>query len=728
MKVLHVIPSMSPIYGGPSVATRQMAESLASPKIEVDLATTTANGRAELRVPLDRPLMDGGVRYFYFPRQHPKSWTFSWPLTCWLARHAHTYDVLHVHALFSYPTLPACWAARRAGVPYVLSPHGMLDPWSLRFRAWKKGPYLRVLERRNLWGAAAIHAVSHREHRAVEALGLPIPAVTIPYGVQPPAVRDSESTSARGRAADDVVNILFLSRLHPKKGMELLLDAVAGMARSYPVRLIVAGDGEPAYVAALKRRAAIGGLDGRVVFVGFVGEAERDRLFAQADLFVLPSYDENFGMAVVEAMSAGVPVVVSEHVALADQVRKVGAGLVVPCDEREIARAMATLVTNSELRHQMSQAARQLVKAEFSWTEIGRQLAALYEQVVALSHLSRGGAKTGPPGGSGSAGDGNAYRPCPLCGSGGAVRYDRAGPLGLHRCVGCSLVYMGQAADIGARYDHAEREYFGEGYLRKRDLFANWFHQHKARRRLRVIRRYKQGGRLLDVGCGGAELLWEARNAGYDVVGVDVSSALTAHGRQRFGLEIHCGDLANFNPPEPFDVVVMSHVLEHVVEPLEMLRLVRRLLAPGGVLYLATPNVACWEARLGGWAAYEPYHLSYFSPSTLRDALARSGYEIADVHTWEPLSAWLNTLVRGLLGERYSRLRLAVQHDRRGVRRPRWWIALTVLNVARVVGGFLLTPVRRFQESRLRGEELVCIAIGRARTPDSERVRSAEET
>src|SRR5438309_3056425 len=138
MKVLHVVPSVSPVYGGPSVTTVRMAEGVAALDLEVDVATTTANGSSELRVPLDRPVIGKGVRYFYFQRQHPKSWTFSWPLTRWLLRHAHTYDLLHVHALFSYATLPACWVARRGRVPYVLSPHGMLDPWSLRFRSWKK--------------------------------------------------------------------------------------------------------------------------------------------------------------------------------------------------------------------------------------------------------------------------------------------------------------------------------------------------------------------------------------------------------------------------------------------------------------------------------------------------------------------------------------------------------------------------------------------------------------
>ena len=374
MKVLHVIPSLSPIYGGPSFSTRHMVEALAALGVDLHVASTTANGRSESRMPLDRPVVDGGVRYFYFPRQHPKSWTFSWPLTRWLAQHAHAYDVLHVHALFSYPTLPACWAARRTGVPYVLSPHGTLDPWSLRFRAWKKAPYLRVLERRNLLGAAAVHAVSSQEQRAVEALGLPIRAVTIPHGVNAPAIRDAEGRRRRSPATDDAVNILFLSRLHPKKGLELLLEAVEALTGKLHLRLVVAGDGDAAYVKRLQARSGSARLKKVVSFVGFVDGAEKERLLQEADLFVLPSYDENFGMAVAEAMSESLPVVVSEHVALADQVTAAGAGIVVPCDAGKLAQAIDMLARNQGLRHRMGTAGRRLVEAEFSWSEVGKRL------------------------------------------------------------------------------------------------------------------------------------------------------------------------------------------------------------------------------------------------------------------------------------------------------------------------------------------------------------------
>lgn len=381
MKVLHVIPSVSPLHGGPSFAVRRMAEAVASLDVEVDVATTTANGKEELRVPLGRAVIEQGVRYFYFPRQHPTSWTFSWPLTRWLAQHAGAYDVVHAHALFSYPPLAACWAARRKGVPYVLRPLGTLDPWALRFRRWKKTPYLWLFERRNLRGAAAVQAVSQREQCAIEALGLGARAVTIALGVDLPAVEDLEGLDRKGRTVDGAVNVLSLSRLHAKKGIELLLDAVSLVDQTHAMRLVVAGGGDTGYVNQLKKRAAANGLAERVSFTGFVAGAEKWRLLGQADLFVLSSYDENFGMAVVEALSAGLPVVVSDQVALAGQIEEAGAGIVAPCDAGQMARAIEKVIADHGLRRRMGDAGRRLAETQFSWSEVGRRLKALYEEI-----------------------------------------------------------------------------------------------------------------------------------------------------------------------------------------------------------------------------------------------------------------------------------------------------------------------------------------------------------
>jgi glycosyltransferase involved in cell wall biosynthesis len=251
----------------------------------------------------------------------------------------------------------------------------------LRQGRWKKELYLRVLERRNLLGAAAVQAVSEPERRAIERLRLPARLVTVPLGVDVPMRGPRQShRGSNGSAGDGAVKVLFLSRIHPKKGLELLLEAMELLPKETAVDLVVAGDGEPEYVSGLRQRAAASRANGRVTFAGFVAGEEKRRLLEEADLFVLPSHDENFGVAVAEALGAGLPVIVSEHVALADQTARAGAGLVVPCDAGALAQALATLIGDPGRRDRMGEAGRTLA-GEFSWPMVGRQLLALYGAV-----------------------------------------------------------------------------------------------------------------------------------------------------------------------------------------------------------------------------------------------------------------------------------------------------------------------------------------------------------
>ena len=150
MRILHVIPSAAPIDGGPNFAVRARARGLVGRGIDVTVATTNAAGSAALDVPVDTPVIEDGVVYRYFARTVPGAWKFSWPMTRWLWAHAGSYDVVHVHALFSYATIPGCRAAAHAPVPYVLRPLGTLSEWSLGHRRWKKRPYYALLERSHL--------------------------------------------------------------------------------------------------------------------------------------------------------------------------------------------------------------------------------------------------------------------------------------------------------------------------------------------------------------------------------------------------------------------------------------------------------------------------------------------------------------------------------------------------------------------------------------------------
>ena len=382
MRVLHVIPSAAPTDGGPNLAVRATARGLVARGIDVTVATTNADGSSSLPVPLETPVIDEGVVYRYFARTVPGSWKFSWRLTRWLWANAGGYDVVHVHALFSYATIPGCRAAAHAPVPYVLRPLGTLSEWSLGFRRWKKKPYYALLERSHLEMAAAIHVTSDAEAEDVARLGYGDRARVIPLGVD---VDERLWIDApRPVAVDRPLRLLFLSRLHEKKNIPLLLRALASSAgSSRAVELTVAGDGDPRYRAELAGLVDHLGLAARVRFVGHVDGEEKRRVLADADCFVLPSAHENFGLAVAEALAAGLPVIVTPGVALAPNVTAAGAGVVAEATEESVRSAVAWAADHPAALVEMGQRAWRLARQDLSWHTTCARLAALYDELAA---------------------------------------------------------------------------------------------------------------------------------------------------------------------------------------------------------------------------------------------------------------------------------------------------------------------------------------------------------
>ena len=387
MRVLHIIPSAAPVDGGPNVAVRAIARGLVRRGIDVTVATTNASGPRSLDVPVDTPVIDDGVVFRYFARSVPGSWKFSWPMTRWLWANAGSYDVVHVHALFSYATIPGCRAAARAPVPYVLRPLGTLSNWSLRHRRWKKRPYYALLERPHLAGASAIHVTSEAEAEDVARLGYGERARVIPLGVD---VGERPSRRAHADSGNEPLRLLFLSRLHEKKNVPLLLRALAATNSSRRIELTVAGDGDPGYRDRLAALSDELGLRDVVSFTGHLDGVAKERAFAEADCFVLPSAHENFGLAVAEALAAGLPAIVTTNVALARDVHAVGAGLVTEPTETGLASALRWAAEHPAALLEMGDRAWQHAYRELSWETTCVRLAALYDELAAGHHRREG--------------------------------------------------------------------------------------------------------------------------------------------------------------------------------------------------------------------------------------------------------------------------------------------------------------------------------------------------
>ena len=378
LRVLHIVPSVSLLRGGPSVAVPALCRALADVGAHVTLLTTDDNGSGKLAGPLGTPLDVGGLESYHFSRQ-VAAYTVSLPLLRWVDRNGMDYDLVHIHGVFSHVSDLAPRVARRLQRPYGISPRGSLGAWSMGMRRpLAKRLFLRMLVGRNFRRAAFAHFTSDLEMREAEACVHPAHASVIPNGVPVPPTLGS-----RVDHRDGVFRLLFLSRIDPKKGLEILLEAVAAVVRQgRAVELTVAGTGTDTYVASLRASATQLGVANRVRWVGFVEGPAKESLLAEADAFVLPSRNESFGMAVAEASAAGVPVVVSDQVGIAPEIVEWEAGLVVACWGEALAGAIETLIRDPEARCRMGENGRQLVKTRYSLPATARRMISLYEETL----------------------------------------------------------------------------------------------------------------------------------------------------------------------------------------------------------------------------------------------------------------------------------------------------------------------------------------------------------
>ncbi|HSV33358.1 MAG TPA: glycosyltransferase, partial [Pyrinomonadaceae bacterium] len=296
------------------------------------------------------------------------------------------FDIVHIHALFSFSSRAAASAARRHSVPYIVRPLGVLNKWGIENRrAFLKQISLRLVEIPMLRSAAAIHYASEAEEREASRISDGIAAqesVVIPLPVE---IETGNADDFRQRFPQTITRriILFLSRIDKKKGIELLLDAFANVRRQVSdAVLVVAGNGAPSYVQKLCQHAKELGIADAVIWTGHLDGALKSAAFAAADLFVLPSYSENFGVAAAEALSAGRPTIVTKSVAVSEDIRGYDAGIVVKNDASEVAEAIRRILSDRDLASRFSANARRLAAERYDITAVGRRLRDLYDAVL----------------------------------------------------------------------------------------------------------------------------------------------------------------------------------------------------------------------------------------------------------------------------------------------------------------------------------------------------------
>ena len=376
--MLHVSPYFPPAipYGGPPASVLGLCQGLQRAGVDVEVVTTTANGDAPLPAsPAGGDRFDGvPVRYVAssFPRRFFGA-RVRVPLIAGLTRA----DVCHIHGVWNVPEWWASYLARARKVPYVISPRGMLQPQAVRQGRWRKAVAYRLLDRANLRGAALLHATSEQEAGALRALQLGVPIAVVPNGVD----LDAAQRAARGYRRhlgipSDALVVLYLGRMHRIKRLDLVADAFAALRTTNPsAHLVLAGHDEQGLIPGLMRR-----LSAHAPFVhvlSAVGGEDKWALLRDADVTVLCSDSESFGMTVVESLAAGVPAVVTRTCPW-PQIEMRECGFWVEQNAPAIAAALRVLADDPASRRRMGENAMAFARERYGWDAIAQVMSQLY--------------------------------------------------------------------------------------------------------------------------------------------------------------------------------------------------------------------------------------------------------------------------------------------------------------------------------------------------------------
>ncbi len=380
MKILHVVPTYLPAvrYGGPIVSVHGLCVALNALGHEVHVITTNVDGGGNSKVPLFQSVDVDGVKVWYFPSRILRRLYWSPSMKKALLQVVPSFDVVHIHSIFLWPTWAAARVAERSGIPYVVSPRGMLVKDLIRTKSRiLKSIWAKFIERRTLASASAVHVTANKELEELRRFDFDLPVVwTVPNGVDGPGGHSL-------KRADDFPNleqfVLFLGRISWKKGLDRLIKAWKNVP---DIILLIAGNDEESYQSELERLATKTGVAERIRFVGMVQGDSKWGLFRDAELFILPSYSENFGISALEAMFMGCPVVVTPEVGLAEAIAESDAGLVVAGDPNSLGRAIRKLLSDPDRRQKMGTNGRRLASTRYTWKRVAGQMAREYETII----------------------------------------------------------------------------------------------------------------------------------------------------------------------------------------------------------------------------------------------------------------------------------------------------------------------------------------------------------
>ena len=405
MRILHVTPTLARRTGGPAVLIVELAKALEREGVQstvftTDMARAPAAGSGQRIADGDLPDGAEDLDVRVFELQRPYRIAYSRPLARAVRAEVDDFDVVHVHSLFLHPQLASFRAARRAGVPHVVSPHGALDPFLRKRGRARKAVTDLLWQRRMLETAALLHVTSEDEAALIADVAPEVPRSVAPLGIdwarfQQPG--DAARFRERHLGGDAGPVVLFLGRLTFKKGIDILIEAMADVVRELPdARLAIVGPDDENLRPELEALAERLGIGHAVAFTGMLSGTDRADALATARLWALSSHTENFGVAVVEAIAAGLPVVISRAVNIAPDLEAGGVAVVPELEAGAFAREIARLLADESAAAEMGARAREFAR-RYDWAAIAPGFAALYARAAGTVTRGPTGSAAGPP-------------------------------------------------------------------------------------------------------------------------------------------------------------------------------------------------------------------------------------------------------------------------------------------------------------------------------------------
>ncbi|HEB74400.1 MAG TPA: glycosyltransferase [Candidatus Desulfofervidus auxilii] len=387
MKILHVTPLYEPAWkaGGVVRFTSLLCRGLAELGHDVTVFTTNSDGYGYLEVPVNVATDVGRVEVYYFHTNSPRFIRYSRQLRLACKEMIVKYDIVHITSFWNYPGLPAAKEAIKRNIPYVVSTSGTFVPTALNSKKIRKWIYLKLFDEKILKNASAYRYTTPLERKKMKTFKIQKPSFLAPSGL---ALKEFDNlpSQTEGRRMlgieQDYFVVSFLGRLNWVKAIDVLMKGFKKIHRDFPKAMLVLAGPDGGEEKELRELAVKLNIVDKVIFLGPVNKDGRLKLFAASDLLALVSWTESFGYAAVEAMAAGVPVLVSENVGICDAVREDGAGLVVPVDEDAIANALSEMLSNPNRLKDMGKAAYKSARKRYDIKIVAKLMATAYEDIL----------------------------------------------------------------------------------------------------------------------------------------------------------------------------------------------------------------------------------------------------------------------------------------------------------------------------------------------------------